>query len=43
MAIRLSENFRALFYAPFYAAEATGAAASVMATASYGWRRRPFR
>ncbi len=25
MAIRLSENFRALFYAPFYAAEATGA------------------
>lgn len=24
MAIRLSENFRALFYAPFYAAEATG-------------------
>jgi len=25
MAIRLSENFRALFYAPFYAAHATGA------------------
>src|SRR5512143_592222 len=25
MAILLSENFRALFYAPFYAAEATGA------------------
>jgi len=25
MTIRLSENFRALFYAPFYAAEATGA------------------
>ena len=25
MAIRLSENFRALFYAPFYAAEANGA------------------
>src|SRR6185436_9718919 len=25
MAIRLSENFRALFYAPFYAAERTGA------------------
>ena len=25
MAIRLSENFRALFYAPFYSAEATGA------------------
>jgi NitT/TauT family transport system substrate-binding protein len=25
MAISLSENFRALFYAPFYAAEATGA------------------
>src|SRR5690242_16708607 len=25
MAIRLSENFRALFYAPFYAAEASGA------------------
>src|SRR5450432_69982 len=25
MAIRLSENFRALFYAPFYAAVATGA------------------
>ncbi|WP_421995264.1 ABC transporter substrate-binding protein [Reyranella sp.] len=25
MALRLSENFRALFYAPFYAAEATGA------------------
>ena len=25
MAIRLSENFRALFYAPFYAAHAIGA------------------
>jgi len=25
MPIRLSENFRALFYAPFYAAHATGA------------------
>jgi NitT/TauT family transport system substrate-binding protein len=25
MVLRLSENFRALFYAPFYAAEATGA------------------
>ena len=25
MAIVLSENFRALFYAPFYAAHATGA------------------
>src|SRR5262245_16167462 len=25
MGVRLSENFRALFYAPFYAAEATGA------------------
>ena len=28
MAIRLSENFRALFYAPFYAAHATGAYAA---------------
>ena len=25
MTIRLSENFRAVFYAPFYAAHATGA------------------
>jgi len=28
MTIRLSENFRALFYAPFYAAQATGAYAA---------------
>src|SRR6478735_7415868 len=28
MAIRLSENFRALFYTPFYAAQATGAYAA---------------
>ena len=28
MTIRLSENFRALFYAPFYATKATGAFAA---------------